>query len=56
MEWPKGSGKLKCFPEVDRAAWFDVETAKKKIIKGQLGFIERLIENSKNSGRCGDSN
>jgi predicted NUDIX family NTP pyrophosphohydrolase len=43
MEWPRGSGKMQSFPEVDRAAWFDVETAKTKLLKGQLGFIERLM-------------
>src|ERR1700749_3327036 len=31
MEWPPRSGKMQAFPEVDRAAWFDLETAKVKI-------------------------
>jgi predicted NUDIX family NTP pyrophosphohydrolase len=43
MEWPKGSGTLRAFPEVDRAAWFDVATARRKILKGQLPFIDRLM-------------
>lgn len=42
MEWPPGSERQREFPEVDQAAWFDVETAKQKIIKGQIGFIEEL--------------
>jgi predicted NUDIX family NTP pyrophosphohydrolase len=43
MEWPKKSGRLKSFPEVDRAAWFDISTARRKILRGQIGFIERLM-------------
>ena len=42
MEWPKGSAKTKSFPEIDRADWFDLDTAKVKILKGQLGLLEQL--------------
>jgi predicted NUDIX family NTP pyrophosphohydrolase len=42
MEWPPKSGRQQEFPEVDRAAWFPVEVAKKKILKGQRGFLEEL--------------
>ena len=44
MEWPPRSGRQQEFPEVDRAAWFDLETAQEKILKGQLDFIRRLGE------------
>lgn len=44
MEWPKGSGKIRTYPEVDRAAWFDVATARTKILASQLVFLERLVE------------
>jgi predicted NUDIX family NTP pyrophosphohydrolase len=43
LEWPKNSGKVQKFPEVDKAGWFDIEIAKKKILKGQIGFIDRLM-------------
>jgi predicted NUDIX family NTP pyrophosphohydrolase len=43
MEWPRGSGRIQSFPEVDRAAWFDAPTAKTKLVKGQIGFVDRLI-------------
>ena len=43
-EWPKDSGKIQEYPEVDKAGWFDIELAKKKIIKGQIGFIDKLIK------------
>jgi len=42
MEWPPRSGKMAEFPEADRAAWFDLPSAKTKIIKGQRAFIEEL--------------
>jgi predicted NUDIX family NTP pyrophosphohydrolase len=42
LEWPPKSGKQVDFPEVDRAAWFGVELAREKILKGQLGFIDQL--------------
>jgi predicted NUDIX family NTP pyrophosphohydrolase len=42
MEWPRGSGKTQSFPEVDRGGWFDLDTAKTKILKGQVGFLEQL--------------
>jgi predicted NUDIX family NTP pyrophosphohydrolase len=43
LEWPKNSGKVKEYPEVDKAGWFDLELAKKKIRKEQIGFIDRLV-------------
>ena len=42
MEWPKGSGKIKEFPEIDKGQWFNIEEAKEKITKGQIYFLERL--------------
>jgi predicted NUDIX family NTP pyrophosphohydrolase len=43
MEWPPKSGRQQAFPEVDRAAWFRVEDARIKILKGQAGFLDQLI-------------
>jgi predicted NUDIX family NTP pyrophosphohydrolase len=42
MQWPPKSGKLQEFPEVDRAAWFTIEAAGEKILKGQAGFLAQL--------------
>lgn len=42
MEWPRGSGHLRHFPEIDRAAWFDLRTAQRKLVLGQQPFIHRL--------------
>ncbi len=42
MEWPPKSGRMQEFPEVDRAAWFDLETAAEKILKGQKPMLDDL--------------
>lgn len=42
MEWPPRSGRQVEVPEVDRGCWFNAETARTKLHKGQLGFLERL--------------
>jgi predicted NUDIX family NTP pyrophosphohydrolase len=47
MEWPPRSGKQQEFPEVDRAEWFDINTAKTKLLKGQVTFLERFIKKLK---------
>jgi predicted NUDIX family NTP pyrophosphohydrolase len=44
MEWPPKSGRMQSFPEVDRAAWFQPEVAKKKILAGQPALIDELLE------------
>jgi predicted NUDIX family NTP pyrophosphohydrolase len=43
LEWPKGSGRLREFPEVDRVAWFPVAQARAKLLKGQRAFLDRLM-------------
>ena len=43
LEWPPRSGQKKQFPEVDRAEWFNPVDARKKILAGQIGFIDRLL-------------
>ena len=42
IEWPPRSGRRQSFPEIDRAAWFDLDTARSKIVAGQVVFLERL--------------
>lgn len=44
LEWPPKSGVVQQFPEIDRGEWFDVSQARVKLRKGQLGFLDRLIE------------
>jgi len=44
LEWPKGSGNIKEYPEIDRGEWFTLDKAKEKITKGQKAFLDRLLE------------
>jgi predicted NUDIX family NTP pyrophosphohydrolase len=44
MEWPPRSGRRRTFPEIDRAAWFAIADARRKILKGQTVFVDRLLE------------
>lgn len=42
MEWPKGSGQTREFPEIDRVAWFSLDEARDKVVTGQRAFLDRL--------------
>lgn len=42
LVWPPKSGVMREFPEVDRAAWFTVEEAKRKINPAQVALVEEL--------------
>jgi predicted NUDIX family NTP pyrophosphohydrolase len=44
MEWPPRSGREVEFPEVDRADWFDLEAARRKLLPAQSEFLDRLLE------------
>lgn len=41
-EWPPNSGRQQEFPEVDRAEWFDLDTAKQKLIPAQADLVDQL--------------
>ena len=43
IEWPPRSGNKRSFPEIDRAAWFLPAEAREKILRGQVEFINRLM-------------
>ncbi len=42
MEWPPRSGKTREFPEIDRAGWFRIDEARRKILKSQLDLLEQV--------------
>ena len=44
IEWPPRSGRTQEFPELDRFAWAEVGTARELLVKGQLPFLDRLLE------------
>lgn len=44
MEWPPRSGRMREFPEVDRAGWFDLATARRKIVRAQAPLLDALAK------------
>ena len=44
MEWPPKSGREVEFPEVDRADWFELDAARRKLLPAQSEFLDRLLE------------
>lgn len=42
LQWPPKSGKFINVPEIDQAEWFDLDTAKKKLIPGQVALLDEL--------------
>ena len=50
MEWPPGSGQIRSFPEVDKAAFFSLPEAREKLKESQWPLIERLITVLGNAG------
>jgi predicted NUDIX family NTP pyrophosphohydrolase len=50
MEWPRHSGQIREYPEMDRAAWFRLPEARIKIARGQAEFIDRLLSKMGDSG------
>lgn len=44
IEWPRGSGRMQRFPEIDRAGWFDLATARGKLVQGQVAFLDVLAD------------
>jgi predicted NUDIX family NTP pyrophosphohydrolase len=42
LEWPRGSGQMRSFPEIDKASWFTAEVARVKLVRGQQPLIDRL--------------
>ncbi len=44
LEWPKGSGNVREYPEIDRVGWFSVAEARSKLLKGQRPLLDRLMD------------
>lgn len=42
IEWPPRSGRIREYPEVDRCAWFDLPSARRKIHPSQRPLLDRL--------------
>jgi predicted NUDIX family NTP pyrophosphohydrolase len=50
LEWPRGSGQMQEFPEIDRAAWMTVDQASEMLVKGQVPIIEALTGHLRTHG------
>jgi predicted NUDIX family NTP pyrophosphohydrolase len=50
LEWPPRSGVMREFPEVDRAEWFSLAEARRRINPAQVAFLERLREGLEEEG------
>jgi len=50
LEWPRGSGRLQEFPEVDDARWMSLPDARRALLSGQLGFLDRLEDAAQGPG------
>lgn len=44
LEWPKGTGTVRNYPEVDNAAWVTVPEARTRLVRGQLPILDGLIQ------------
>jgi predicted NUDIX family NTP pyrophosphohydrolase len=50
LEWPPRSGRRQSYPEVDRAEWTSAASARVKLVKAQVAFIDRLKDHLQKSG------
>jgi predicted NUDIX family NTP pyrophosphohydrolase len=53
LEWPKGSGNIGEYPEIDRVGWFSVTEANAKLLKGQRPLLDRLMAALEGAGPGG---
>jgi predicted NUDIX family NTP pyrophosphohydrolase len=44
LEWPRGSGVIRVFPEVDRVEWTTLPLARARLVKGQRPLLDRLLD------------
>ena len=54
MEWPRKTGKMREFPEIDRGGWFPIDVARTKLLAGQTGFLDELVVSLGGRKSCGD--
>ncbi len=44
LEWPKGSGVIRHYPEIDDAGWTAVPAARTRLVSGQLPILDALLQ------------
>lgn len=50
LEWPKGSGKFREYPEIDDAKWFPMTDARARLLRGQLPILDALEQSIRSRG------
>ncbi|MDJ0457564.1 NUDIX domain-containing protein [Arthrobacter sp. NQ7] len=55
LEWPKGSGRIQHYPEIDDARWFPGQEARLKLVKGQLPILDALDRHVAGNGSEADN-
>lgn len=50
LEWPRGSGTVRTYPEIDRVGWFSVAEARSKLLKGQRPLLDSLLDHLEDDG------
>jgi predicted NUDIX family NTP pyrophosphohydrolase len=55
LQWPPRSGRVQAFPEVDRVAWLDVDSARAKIVPAQTELLDRLVAAWRPRGDAADA-
>ena len=50
LEWPRGSGNFREYPEIDRVGWFSVAQARSKLLTGQRALLDRLMQDPSLAG------
>jgi len=62
LEWPRGSGLIVEVPEIDRAEWVDIESARVRLVRGQVAALDELVDRlairspqTSPGGRAGES-
>lgn len=43
LEWPKGTGTIRHFPEIDRAEWTPLPEARTRLVRGQVPLLDALL-------------
>lgn len=50
IEWPPRSGRTQQFPEIDRAGWFDLDEARRKMLPAQATLLDRIEQKTSAGG------
>ena len=46
VEWPRGTGRMHTFPEIDEVRWVSIDEARDKLVKGQVPALDELKDSA----------